>query len=332
MTEIVQKNDRRLEVDTLRGLACLLLVFYHVVGSSAASGLHVEKGVLREFNDLLVHVRMPIFTVLSGFVYGARPFSGGFFEFLVGKAKRLLVPMLFVGTFFALIQSFVPGSNHRVESWLLLHVIPYAHFWFVESLFLIFVVVAVLEYWQKITDGRSFFFVLLIAVLLMLSGAGFEYFSVKGAVYLFPYFMFGLLLKRFALLDGVGRAAGVCVLAVVFVCMLVWGERIGTDRQSVASLVVAVSSVSALYAMRLKFYWLAWVGVRSYSIYLYHVFFAAGARILSASMEVDSLGAMVVLGVVCGVLGPILVEHLVPDYSFSRRLFLGASVKRDRAK
>src|SRR5688572_22268206 len=43
------------KVQTLRGVACLLLVAFHAVGSSAASGLHVPDGsAYREFTNLFV--------------------------------------------------------------------------------------------------------------------------------------------------------------------------------------------------------------------------------------------------------------------------------------
>jgi uncharacterized membrane protein len=65
-------------VQTLRGLACLLLVAFHTVGSTAASGLHVpDDSRYREFTNLFVHLRMPLFTFLSGLVYAYRPLRSG---------------------------------------------------------------------------------------------------------------------------------------------------------------------------------------------------------------------------------------------------------------
>jgi len=56
-------------VQASRGIACLLLVAFHTIGASAASGLHVpDDSPWREFTNLVVHVRMPLFTFLSGFV------------------------------------------------------------------------------------------------------------------------------------------------------------------------------------------------------------------------------------------------------------------------
>ena len=67
-------SDRNTNLDTLRGLACVLLTFYHVVGLDPASGLRLPlDSHYRAFNDMLAYIRMPLFTILSGVVYAMRP-------------------------------------------------------------------------------------------------------------------------------------------------------------------------------------------------------------------------------------------------------------------
>ena len=48
---------------------------------------------------------------------------------------RLIVPVLTVGTLFAVVQAVVPGTNEKVTQWHLLHLLPVAHYWFLEALF-----------------------------------------------------------------------------------------------------------------------------------------------------------------------------------------------------
>jgi peptidoglycan/LPS O-acetylase OafA/YrhL len=62
-------SKRNIPVDTLRGLACILLVAYHVIGVTPESGLRLHDGILKNANELLAYIRMPLFTFLSGFVY-----------------------------------------------------------------------------------------------------------------------------------------------------------------------------------------------------------------------------------------------------------------------
>lgn len=188
-----------MRIQTLRGLACLLLVLYHVVGADASLGLRVQDGSLRWLNDGLAYLRMPLFTFLSGLVYGLRPFSGNSRAFLLGKARRLLIPMLVVGTLFALLQGLTPGVNASSGPWYLLHLRPVAHFWFVESLFWVFLVIWMLERKQWIAGIKGSLLALGLSCAVYLSIRGSPWLSLEGAIYLMPYFLVGLMFSRFQL-------------------------------------------------------------------------------------------------------------------------------------
>src|SRR5690606_6901179 len=121
------------------------LVSVHVVGIDPQAGLRVADGFMRYFNDALAYIRMPLFTFLSGVVYAYRPFGGDAGQFVAGKCRRLLLPMLVVGTLFAVAQTYTPGANDAVENWRLLHILPVAHFWFIEAIFIIFMIMIPLE-------------------------------------------------------------------------------------------------------------------------------------------------------------------------------------------
>jgi len=138
-------KDRNIEIDTLRGIACLFLVAYHVVGDTPNSGLRIENGLYRDINDLLIYIRMPLFTFLSGVVYAYRPFKSNIRHFILGKCRRLLLPLLVVGTTFAIIQANISSANSSINNWYLIHIIPVAHFWFIEAIFIIFMIIIPLE-------------------------------------------------------------------------------------------------------------------------------------------------------------------------------------------
>lgn len=101
-------------------------------------GLRLEDGFYRTANDLTDHLRMPLFSILAGFTYAHRPFTGDMRLFLSGKFRRLLLSMLIVGSVFVVAQSLTPGANDAVQNRWLLHIIPVSYSWFVESLFLVF--------------------------------------------------------------------------------------------------------------------------------------------------------------------------------------------------
>ena len=69
---------------------------------------------------------MPLFAFLSGMVYALRPVAGDAQAFVGAKVRRLLVPMLSVGTLFAILQANTPGANFAGHDWALLHIRPVA--------------------------------------------------------------------------------------------------------------------------------------------------------------------------------------------------------------
>ena len=92
------KKDQSIE--TLRGLAIILMVAGHVIGNTSAHGMRVEDdSVFRHIYFSLKFLRMPLFTVISGYVYALRPLNTTMIgRFIKGKARRILVPMVAVGT------------------------------------------------------------------------------------------------------------------------------------------------------------------------------------------------------------------------------------------
>jgi surface polysaccharide O-acyltransferase-like enzyme len=307
--------ERSQRIDTMRGIACVLLVLYHVIGPSPDTGLRIPThGWLRGFNDVLVYFRMPMFAFLSGLVYALRPFDGNLPKFLSGKFRRLIIPMLIVGTAFFWVQSVAPGVNMRPGSWTTMHLYPVAHFWFLESMFLIFVLIALLD-GAKWLDRRA-----AVALALALAAAASaqdwvplpEILSIDGSVYLLPYFLLGLFVQRF----GIGRAglAAAIVVLVAAIVSLAWiftccSWRLLPDRSGLAAVMIGASACVVMNASRLRVAWLAKIGVYSFGIYMFHVFFTAGSRVALQHLGVDAVAVLGVVGCLVGIAGPILLER-----------------------
>jgi peptidoglycan/LPS O-acetylase OafA/YrhL len=320
----------KVQIDTLRGFACLLLVGYHVVGADPGHGLRVADGALRWINDALAYLRMPLFTFLSGLVYGLRPFGGNSQAFLLGKARRLLVPMLVVGTLFALLQAITPGTNSSVGAWYLLHIQPVAHFWFVESLFWVFLGIWALERWKLIETSKGFILTLALSCALYLSVRGWPWFGIEGAIYLMPYFLVGLACSRFAILPPISNVwvkLGLTAIAIG-AAMSMGMPTPNPDRRTLAMLLVGVALCLLSIGSKMTAPWLARIGHHSYAIYLWHVFFTAPARMALDLLEVDYIVLDLVLGIVCGLAGPMLMEGIFSGLRWPALLLLGKSVKK----
>ncbi len=312
-------------IESLRGLAIILMVAGHVIGSHAGNGMQVaDDSAWRYSYRVLEDLRMPLFTVLSGFVYAYRP-VGALAKvpgFLRGKGRRLLVPLVTVGTLFFFVQFVVPGTNGESEPGDLwrIYVFGYQHFWFLQSIFLIFVVVGLLDACGLLRTHRRWLVAFSIAALLFIAGrvpAVVNVFSLNGAIRLLPFFLLGYGLHRYA--QHIERRAiltvSVAAFAVVFLVRL-WtlGETGAVGGVALRSLSLSVGVFGLVTLMlarqRLRSVRLAWLGQYAFGIYLLHVFGSAGTRIALGALGLDSDVVVFLVGMV-GALGlPIVLEVL----------------------
>ncbi len=310
-------------VQTLRGIACLLLVAFHAVGASSASGLHVpDDSVYRHFTNLFVHIRMPLFTFLSGLVYAYRPLQPDqVLEFSRKKLRRLGVPLIVASTVIYVLHSV---TDHKVppaaQVWTI-YVFPYWHIWFVQALLLVFVVVIALEWVGALSTFRQFLPVFALSLVLYGGGLlqGYEILGLNNATYLLPFFLAGLAAHRYRDVLQTRRA-----LAVTLMCLIAaqgWHSYIVLTRtlapidpvahRSALNLMIGISaSLSALQLLpRLRLRVMEQIGGSSYPIYLYHpVFVAAAFAAVGTRIPLPTSLLFVIAGAV-GLTGPMLLEQ-----------------------
>jgi peptidoglycan/LPS O-acetylase OafA/YrhL len=308
-------------VQTLRGIACLLLVGFHTVGSSAASGLHVpDDSPYREFANLFVHVRMPLFTFLSGLVYAYRPLRAGHaLQFSGKKLRRLGLPLIVVST---LLYCLHFAMHHEVpplaHMWTI-YVFPYWHLWFVQALLLVFAALVVLESLGALSTFPRFMLVFALSLGLYSYGP-FErqnIFGLHNATYLLPFFLGGLGAHRYRDLLHLRRVLIATVLCFVvtqgFHTYMVLTRALApidpVENRSAMNLLIGLSASLCALELLPRLRLMEKIGGSSYAIYLYHplfvaaVFFAAGAQVAT------STSLLFVLAGVAGIVGPMLMER-----------------------
>jgi peptidoglycan/LPS O-acetylase OafA/YrhL len=322
-------------VQALRGIACLLLVAFHAIGATAASGLHVaDDSPWREFTNLVVHLRMPLFTFLSGFVYALRPLGPGRAgEFSGKKLRRLGVPLIVASTVLyglhAAMHHPVPPLSHL---WTI-YVFPYWHLWFVQALLVVFVLLVMLEAIGALSTFTRFTLVLALAVALYFV-APFQtrnVLSVYSATYLLPFFLCGVGAHRFRALLQSRRAlfaAALCLLLaqgfhsyVVLTRTLVPIEPV--DQRSVLNLVIGVSAGLCALQLLPRAPVMERIGGSSYAIYLYHPLFVAAVLFLAGAYATSARGLTFAAAASAGIIGPILMQRVAGRVPGGRLLLEG---------
>jgi fucose 4-O-acetylase-like acetyltransferase len=330
-------------VESLRGVAMMLVVAGHVIGSDSTGGLTVgDDSTWRFFYLALEDVRMPLFSVLSGFVYAYRPVlsPAGMRQLVRAKVRRLLVPYLVVGTVFFFSQMVMPGAHRRptIDDLGVAYLFGYGHLWFLQAIFLVFVIVSFMDSigalvafrsWAIATTGACALFV----VLAIPPEA--SIFSVDRALRLLPFFLLGYGLHRFSrqLLQARVQIASFVLLMPIYALrirqIVVYGNVPGMPIRAL-SLAVGTLATVLLFAARnrLASNLLVRLGGFSFGIYLLHVFGSAGARIMGTRAGVSNTPVLFVLGLIAGIVLPILFEVSLGRYNLISWAVLGQKAHR----
>lgn len=326
-------------IETLRGAVIIMVVIGHVIGSGSDGGMKVnDDSFLRYFYDTFIaSIQMPLFTILAGEVYSLKPVAhNGFKTFVSKKAMRLLVPMLTVGVCYFLLQYFTPGTNNKgdlFDLWKLVF-FPYTLFWYLYSLFIVFVIVGLLDIFNKmntVTNLLIVFSVSIIALLLRDLFIPFEspnYLSYKGALYLLPCFVLGVGLNRF---KEVFQSKWVTYLSIIIIVICVGIQQLScfklinyvVHKDDFFCLLLGFTATILLLRSRIESGWLIWFGSFAYSIYLFHAFGTAGGRIIALKLHINSVLIIFGLSLTAGIIFPIIAEKILERSKLTRVLFLG---------
>ena len=332
---------RRTDIDTLRAMACIALVSYHVVGSTPSAGLELPYDHwLSMLNRTPMDLRMPLFSFISGLVFVAIP-SRGAGAAVGAKARRLLLPMLCVGALFWGLRGGMGIDQQPLWS---IPFLPYEHYWFLQSTFLLMAVMLGLT---QMLGGRDRLAAGLIgagAAVLWLVGPRAEpdLMSLNGAIKLGPFFCGGYLAARWPLLWSwrssplgaipAGRGIGLGLLAAVLLAgsvLAVLPDAQGTTWRRAMTLWIGGAGCLALVLVRPRSRALARLGRQSYAIYLFHVFFTAGLRELClATFPHVTAEALWLPCLALGLAGPVLVARMAAVHPLSALLFLGVRLRR----
>jgi len=335
VNKVNKVNKKKQNIETLRGLACVLLIFNHLIGTPLVSGLRVElESVYPLINTLLENIRMPLFAFLGGYIFALRPqIFGSEVKMLIGKSKRLLLPLLFVGVPFVFIQGNSSYSNASIET----NSIGYYfsilwqsrfHYWFLQAMFLVFLFCAFLSYVKiDFSRGLKFTFPMSIFISFFVS-ENINLFSLSGAVYLLPYFLFGAIcfLNENYILNKI-KAYWFVVFTIV-TCLLMFKFNLEISQQnferiSVLGYITSFCGLLLLFVLRIENRLLAKIGRYSFSIYLYHVFCLALIRTLLNKVGIYSIEMQIFIGLTGAILISIAIEVFCRQKWFLSWPFLG---------
>lgn len=325
----------RLAVDTLRGVAIVLVVALHATTALEQPRVSTLGSPYEYLGYSLGFVRLPLFTVLSGYVYGLRPARARTLRrFWRGKLRRLALPLVSVTVVTFGLRALVgrgPGGPFEL---LLAFAMPYEHLWYLPALAWIFALVATLDVHDKLAT-RSAWGRMLVAALAVhlvidaLGWSGLRVLSLAGSIYLLPSFLLGLGLGRFASIGAsraLVRTAAVVAAAGLVVQQLVFFEVVSVDVSKTGPLSVAVGLSACVVLLRCvpAVSCLARLGGQSYPIYLLHgIGIAVGARVVDGLGGRGDAHVCFLVQLACGLVLPVCGAAVLRRVPGGRTLVLG---------
>lgn len=326
-------KEKDLSIETLRGFAIVFMVAGHIIGSSLTGMKVANDSGWRYFYFSFEFIRMPLFTVISGYIYSLRPAgNSNFAGFIKGKARRILLPLVFVSTFHFLSQYFVPGTNIKLplsEIWKI-YIFPYEHFWFLQAIFLIFLLIGIIDKLKLMLSIEHWLIIFLVAALIRNAIPEFEvnFFSADRFLNLLPFFILGCGIQRFNNYfsgKGIIKVALVAFILSVMIQQYTWfsGYTLDNYETKTLSLFVACSGITLLFYIRKNIAIMSKIGYYAFGIYLFHVLGTAGSRIILMRFGVIEHFIVFTAGLIFGICIPVLIELIIEKSKILRRLFLG---------
>ena len=141
-------------MDTVRGIACLLVVALHVVGDEATNGLQLP--MTSDWHYAMVSIeflRIPLFTALSGYLYaGNRVTKQAFGRFWTKKGRRLGIPLVFVTLVVWILRTHAKDDTTSLPHAFLF---GFGQLWYIQALIILFAVISIAMFFFAPASARS---------------------------------------------------------------------------------------------------------------------------------------------------------------------------------
>ena len=332
-------NLRQLPIETVRAIAILVLVSFHVIGGpEQGRGLAIQAPhPLRYYADLLIDIRMPLFAFIAGAVYALRPVEiEKLGSFLVGKFRRLALPGITAITLFVIMSKVMNTPDGAINHPLDPYFRHYAIYWFLQAMLVIFLVYGTLDI---LTHGRVLLPALIISGLAIVAGYALktDIMGMNRLTQLLFYFLFGIFfIREFSIVTEYRRivlAAALAAMALglaMNIQVLIETGSFSAQRLDLQSLLFGGGACVSAFLLLPRLGWLQWLGAYSLTIYLYHIFATSAARRAMEAAGFASPWLLVLIGTCAGIALPVLLQIMAKRWGVTRLFVLGMRGKPAR--
>ena len=330
--------QRQVWVDIAKLFAISLVVFGHSWRGLNNGDLIANPFLFTVIDNSIYYFHIPIFFMVSGFLF----FSSAqkcWKDILFKQAKNIIWPYVLWSIITITIKYFFVTSAHvdinNLSDIYRIIYEPFGLFWFLYALLLFQIVI-------KLTSGRfnSVYLMMLCGLILHVTSY-FLNLNTYNIIHLSAYFMIFFILEYVAakvkIIERVraqnihALSAGILFLTVQALCFYMQIELF-TGFASIAGLVMALCILVLCDKLGKVQFWqnknLLYFSSAVYVIYLTHVIFTAGTRIILMNLGVENILLHAVLGTILGILMPLIGFYLAQTLKLSPILGFGPILKQ----
>jgi hypothetical protein len=272
---------------------------------------------------------MPLFTVISAYLYASSPATRESLKKLVtGKARRIMIPFLAVSTIQYLIFALLPMQNSpALENIYRVYIWPHEQLWFLYSIFEIFVIIGVLDAFNVLSTPKKWLACLAVSLVLHVFFHTTGAFSIEGVKYLMPFFLLGYGIRRFSGLLCSRKALRIYAL-LGLVSALGWAllyvrPILPENAHQCVGLLVTFTAVPLLFHFRPSVPFLARIGYYAFGIHLFNRIAVSATRAVFEHLNLHNTLVQFTTYMILGIATAILAQLILERFAFTRRFILG---------
>ncbi len=325
--------ERNVLVDRLKGYACFLVLFGHIIMGIRLAGIDIPK-FFWGMEKFIWSFHIALFLFLSGVVYkvtGEWKGKKTKRAFILYKLYNLGIPYIAFSAIYIIINSLVGGVNtgFSVSDIFYIWKTPVAQYWFLYALFFLFCIYTAL--WGFLNNWQITLAVLVIGYVAPVFGISLG--SMSIVFYSALAFGTGTFVdfNKLTRMPDFAKCAVVVVhtaVGVVFVLLDIIEASFVKEVMLLFGILASIMFISLLQKVRGVAVFLDFVNKYSFQIYLLHTIFTAGVRIMLLRINVCQWWVHIIAATVCGLLFPVLIGKFALKFKFFNFFFFPSKAYR----
>lgn len=330
-------NNRDVLIDQIKGYACILVAFGHVIMGIRKSGISTPY-IMKTTESFIWTFHVALFMFLSGYVFyitGGWKSKGGKSKLILHKFINLGIPYFVFSIIYILINSSISSVNNssNIRDIFLLWEKPVAQYWFLYALFYLFVIWTVFSNGTK--KNNAILTMLCFCISVYVSIRNIKLGIVSSAVSMAFAFGMGSFLKidDIKLLKLKNKMMIILIHIVVAIVLIKNGmesKPVIDEILAVFGICCSIMFISEICKNRIISKILLTINRYSFPIYLLHTIFTAGIRIVLAKLEINIYIIHLFIGMLFAIVGPYLCMKIAERNRYLEFLFYPGKILKIR--